>query len=104
MARIRPDDPSVAERFEVFSCGVELANGYCELQDPAVLRERNREANRQRAEDGRTTLPEDSRLLEAMESGLPLCSGVALGFDRLVMLSLSVSDIAQVMAFPSERA
>jgi lysyl-tRNA synthetase class 2 len=104
LARIRDESPPVAERFELFVHGVELANGYCELLDAEVLRARNKTNNRLRAQDGKYTLPEDSRLLAAMAHGLPPCAGVALGFDRLVMLIAGATDIAQVIAFPAERA
>jgi lysyl-tRNA synthetase class 2 len=104
LARLRDDDPPVAERFELFVSGVELANGFHELLDADVLRSRNRIANAQRASDGKYTLPEQSHLLAAMSSGLPPCSGAALGFDRLVMSAAAANDISQVIAFPVERA
>ena len=94
----------VAERFELYVRGVELANGYHELLDPQVLKERNRQGNLQRVADGRYQVPEESRLLTAMEHGLPSCSGVALGFDRLVMLVAGADSIDQVIPFPIERA
>lgn len=98
------DGRQIAERFELYVRGVELANGYHELLDPAVLRERNRASNAARATDGKQRLPEESRLLDAMQHGLPPCAGCALGVDRLVMLLAGTSDIADVIAFPSERA
>ena len=104
LARLKPSDPLVAERFELYLDGVELANGYVELLDPAVLRARSAAANRDRIADGKTTLPEENRLLAAMESGLPPCAGVALGFDRAVMLATGAESIAEVMAFPIDRA
>jgi lysyl-tRNA synthetase class 2 len=104
LARVRDEDPPVAERFELFVRGVELANGYHELLDPDLLRMRNSRSNQLRRADGKYTLPEDSRLLAAMRHGLPPCAGVALGFDRLVMLAAGAADIAQVIAFPIERA
>jgi lysyl-tRNA synthetase class 2 len=104
LARIRPGNPPVAERFELYVRGIELANGYHELLDAAALRERNREGNRRRAADGKYALPEDSRLLAAMEHGLPACSGCALGFDRLVMVATGAKSIQEVMAFPIDRA
>jgi elongation factor P--(R)-beta-lysine ligase len=104
LARLKPGEPELAERFELFFHGVELANGYVELLDPAVLRARAAEANRHRLADGRPALPEENRLLEAMESGLPACAGVALGFDRAVMLAMGANSIAEVMAFPIDRA
>jgi lysyl-tRNA synthetase class 2 len=104
LARIRPGEPPVAERFELYVKGIELANGYHELLDPAVLRERNRTSNQQRAADGKYTLPEESRLLNAMERGLPACCGCALGFDRLVMVATGASTVQEVLAFPINRA
>ncbi|MCI0359125.1 MAG: EF-P lysine aminoacylase GenX [Planctomycetaceae bacterium] len=104
LARVRPGHPPVAERFELYVDGIELANGYHELLDPAILRERNRQYNAARAADGKYTLPEESRLLAAMDHGLPACSGCALGFDRLVMVATGAKSIQEVMAFPIERA
>ncbi len=104
LARVRDDVPPVAERFELFIRGVELANGYHELLDPGVLSQRNQAANRQRLADGKAALPEDSRLLAAMQHGLPPCAGAALGFDRLVMLAANANEIAAVIAFPIDRA
>jgi lysyl-tRNA synthetase class 2 len=104
LARVRPGDPPVAERFELYVDGIELANGYHELLDPAILRARNQKNNALRAADGKYTLPEESRLLAAMEHGLPPCAGCALGFDRLVMVATGAGSIQEVLAFPSERA
>ncbi|MEN6406310.1 MAG: EF-P lysine aminoacylase EpmA [Thermoguttaceae bacterium] len=106
LARTRQDAgrPPVAERFELYANGVELANGYHELLDPSELRARNVRVNAQRVADGKEMLPEESRLLAAMESGLPTSVGVALGFDRLAMLALGVKTIAEVVAFPFDRA
>lgn len=104
LARIRPGEPPVAERFELYFRGIELANGYHELLDAAILRERNRQANSERLSDGKYPLPEDSRLLAAMDHGLPACSGCALGFDRLVMVATGAKSIQEVLAFPIDRA
>lgn len=104
LARLAKEDPREAERFELFFRGVELANGYHELLDPHELRARNQEVNRQRVQDGKESLPEESRLLEAMEVGMPASAGCALGWDRLVMLACNSTSIDQVMAFPIERA
>lgn len=97
-------EPPVAARFELYVEGIELANGYHELLDSAVLRERNVTANKERAADGKPSLPEDSRLLAAMDAGLPDCTGVALGFDRLVMLAAGASSLDEILAFPIDRA
>ena len=100
LATVRPGPPAVAERFELYVRGIELANGYHELRDASELRERNRVNNLQRRDAGRRVLPEDSRLLDAMEHGLPQCCGVALGFDRLVMIAAGATTLDEVMAFP----
>ncbi len=104
LAVVRQDAAPVAERFELYVDGIELANGYHELTDADALRARVRAANRARHADGKYLLPETSRLLAAMDHGLPPAAGVALGFDRLVMVALGASDIHQVLAFPIDRA
>jgi elongation factor P--(R)-beta-lysine ligase len=95
---------AVTERFELYVRGVELANGYHELLDAAELRRRTTAANAARVADGKSALPEESRLLAAMQAGLPASSGVALGFDRLVMLAVGAKTLAEVLAFPIDRA
>jgi lysyl-tRNA synthetase class 2 len=104
LACVRDESPPVAERFELYVHGVELANGYHELTDPEVLRRRNAQTNRGRSADGKRALPEESRLLDAMQQGLPPCTGVALGFDRLAMIAAGAQTLAEVMAFPIDRA
>jgi lysyl-tRNA synthetase class 2 len=104
LARIRPGPPPVAERFELYVDGIELANGYHELCDPEELRRRNRRNNQLRQADGKSPLPEQSRLLAAMEAGLPPSVGVALGFDRLVMIAVGARTLAEVLPFPFDRA
>lgn len=104
LAQIREGDPPVAERFELFVDGLELANGYLELLDANELLTRNRVANQMRIEDGRQALPETSRLVAAMQSGLPRCVGAALGFDRLTMLVTGCQSIVDVIPFPVDRA
>jgi elongation factor P--(R)-beta-lysine ligase len=100
----RADGQPVAKRFELYIAGVEYCNGYDELTDPAVLRERNRQENSKRRAAGLRTLPVESRLLAAMERGLPPCSGVALGFDRLAMLAMGAECIDEIIPFPWDRA
>jgi lysyl-tRNA synthetase class 2 len=104
LAQVRNENPPVAERFELYVRGIELANGYHELLDPQVLRERNETANRLRVGEGKPILPTESRLLVAMDHGLPQCTGCALGFDRVVMIAAGKSTIDEVMAFPIDRA
>ncbi len=104
LSRIRDGDPPVAERFELYVSGIELANGYNELLDPEELMRRNRENNRFRLAECKAALPEQSRLLAAMRSGLPPAVGVALGFDRMVMLVAGAKNLAEVIAFPFDRA
>jgi lysyl-tRNA synthetase class 2 len=95
-----PNGVEVAERFELYWHGVELANGYHELTDAAALLQRLEKVNEQRIADGRAALPLPERLLAAMEDpGLPPCSGCALGFDRLVVLACGADSISDVMPF-----
>ncbi|MFH1266106.1 MAG: amino acid--tRNA ligase-related protein, partial [Planctomycetota bacterium] len=84
--------------------GIELANGYHELLDPKELRRRNAANNALREADGKSALPEESRLLAAMEAGLPAATGAALGFDRVVMLAAGAKCLDEVIAFPFHRA
>jgi lysyl-tRNA synthetase class 2 len=104
LARVRAGDPPVAERFEVFVEGVELANGYHELTDAGEQGRRFRADLEARAARSLPEVPPDQRLLAALAQGLPDCAGVALGFDRLVMLAVGAARIDQVIAFPVDRA
>lgn len=99
LARIDPGNPSLANRFEVFVGPLELANGYHELGDAREQRERFERDNARREEMGRERMPVDERLLAALEAGLPDCSGVALGFDRLLMAALGAESISEMLAF-----
>jgi lysyl-tRNA synthetase class 2 len=106
LARVRSQGQRtpVAERFELYWRGLEIANGYQELVDAAELQrrmEQNRQLRRQR---GLVDMAPDERLLRAMQAGLPECSGVALGVDRLQMAYQGLDAIALVMAFPVARA
>lgn len=104
LARLRPDDPRVAERFEVYVEGVELANGFHELGDAAEQRRRFEADLERRRATGSPIVPVDERLLAALAHGLPPCAGVALGFDRLVMIALGAESLTEVIAFPWDRA
>ena len=104
LARIRCEDPPVTERFELYLDGIELCNGYHELTDAEELRRRIDAESQRRVAGGEAPLPLSSRLLAAMDAGLPACTGVALGFDRLVMLAAGAASVREVIAFPFDRA
>jgi lysyl-tRNA synthetase class 2 len=104
LARVRDEDPPLAERFEVFAEGIELANGYHELVEPMEQKRRFEADIKMRERQGLPTVPIDERLLAALEHGLPDCSGVALGVDRLIMLAAGTRNIADVLTFPIDRA
>jgi len=104
LAELNPDDPRVALRFELYCDGIELANGFRELASSAEQRARFEHDRRERARAGLQAPPIDERLLAALDEGLPACSGVALGFDRLLMIALGARHIDEVLAFPIERA
>ncbi len=98
------DGEPVADRFELFAGGYELANGYFELQDPIELEDRFRNQNQYRISRGQSPLPIPAHLFAALHAGLPTCSGVALGFDRITMLKLGLHSIQQVIPFPDSIA
>lgn len=104
LARLDPTDPRAALRFELYSEGVELANGFHELASATEQRARFETDLTERRRRGLPCSPLDERLLEALEAGLPDCAGVALGFDRLVMLATGARSIDEVLPFPTERA
>jgi len=104
LARIRPGDPPLAERFEVYAGGLELANGYHELRDAREQRARFERDLELRRERGLPEPPLDERLLAALEAGLPDCAGVALGFDRLLLIAAGHVGLDEVLAFSLDRA
>jgi lysyl-tRNA synthetase class 2 len=104
LARIKATDPTVAERFELYLDGMELANGFHELCDAAEQRVRFERDLAQRRARARHEPPLDERLLAALTSGLPDCAGVAVGFDRVLMTAIGARTIDQVIAFPADRA
>jgi lysyl-tRNA synthetase class 2 len=99
-----PGSPPVAARFELYLDGIELANGFHELSAADEQRARFAADLGTRRAHGRAEPPVDRRLLAALEAGLPDCAGVALGFDRLAALALRAGSLAEVIAFPIERA
>jgi elongation factor P--(R)-beta-lysine ligase len=104
LARLDPVDPRLALRFELYHRGVELANGYHELASGAEQRQRFTADQQARTTRGLPTFALDAHLLAALDAGLPDCAGVALGFDRVLMLALNATSIDEVLAFPVERA
>jgi len=103
LARLDPADPRVAQRFELYCRGIELANGFHELAAPAEQRARFERDNARRRRLGLPVFPLDERLLAALPA-LPDCAGVALGFDRTLMLAAGAADIEEVLQFPTGRA
>jgi len=99
LARVCPDDGRVADRFEVFYATLELANGYVELTDAIEQRARFLQDNRDRKTTGKPATPGDELLLAALQSGLPECAGVAVGFERLQMIYEQTDDIDDVVTF-----
>jgi elongation factor P--(R)-beta-lysine ligase len=99
LSRLRPEDPTVAGRFEVYAGGLELANAFWELTDWAEQRRRLEQDRSQRRAEGAAVHALDERFLAALAEGIPPTSGIALGVDRLVMLLAEVEDIRQVVAF-----
>lgn len=104
LARLDPQDPRAALRFELYCEGVELANGFHELASASEQRARFSHDIAERRRTGLPAFPPDEFLLAALEAGLPECSGVALGFDRTLMLATGAKTIDEVLPFPTERA
>ncbi len=104
LARVSPTNPLVAERFELYFQGIELANGFHELTDGPEQLRRFEQDNVKRQLMGLEIMPIDHNFIAALDYGLPTCAGVALGIDRLLMLALKASGIDQVIAFENSRA
>ncbi len=100
LAQINPTDPRVAERFEVYFKGIELANGFHELADGKEQLRRFEADNAKRVQMGLAPQPIDAHFVAALTAGFPDCSGVALGIDRVIMLALKANHIQEVIAFP----
>lgn len=103
LARSKPTDATVAERFELYWAGIELANGFSELTDPQEQRTRFLETLDERRSSGQQVYPLPESFLASLEH-LPPCAGIALGIDRLVMILLNARHLDQVVAFPPEMA
>lgn len=104
LAKIRKGMPDVAERFELYINGMELANGFHELSDAEEQAERFKQQQQQRKKSGQQGIPADYHLIEALKHGLPECAGVAIGLDRLLMVLTGVEHINEVLTFPFDRA
>lgn len=104
LACVRNDDPAVAERFELYVEGIELANGFSELSDRQEQQLRFERDRKKRLDQKLPDVDPDGRILSALDHGLPPCAGVALGLDRLLMIRLGSSSIREVLAFPVDRA
>jgi len=104
LARIQPGEPPTASRFEVYMHGVELANGFHELQNTTEQRKRFEKNNAVRVGEHLPTMQIDELFLAALEHGLPDCAGVALGLDRLVMISSGAKSIGEVLSFDFSRS
>lgn len=101
LARTKPENPRLAERFELYVGGLELANGFSELNDPVEQRHRFEEVNRFRAQAGQKVLPLPEPFLDELAQ-LPASAGIALGIDRLVMLTGGIDTIDEIVAFTPE--
>jgi lysyl-tRNA synthetase class 2 len=99
LSRKKPINPNVAERFELYIDGVEIANAYSELTDAAEQRQRFEACAEARAAAGKEVYPLDEAFLSAMESGMPECGGIAVGMDRLLMVLLGKTALDQILPF-----
>ena len=102
LAQLHPEDPSKAQRFELYIAGLELANGFTELTDPVIQKQRFEQENRLRTEREKAPLPLPEKFLADL-SGMPDAAGIALGVDRLAMLFCDTGSIDRVVAFTPER-
>jgi elongation factor P--(R)-beta-lysine ligase len=104
LARIHPNKKYLAQRFELYYKGLELGNGFHELADAEEQGKRFIAENQRRKQLGKSELPIDTRLLKALEHGLPDCAGIALGFDRILMLAAGKSRMEEVLSFVWDRS
>jgi len=103
LAKQRPDDPRFTERFELYIGGMEMANGFSELNDPDVQAQRFREQVENRAGGDEEAMPFDEDYVRALEHGMPPAAGIGIGIDRLTMLLTDRASIRDVILFPLMR-
>ena len=101
LSRPSKNDPRFAERFEVFLAGIELGNCFSELTDAKMQKERFEADKAERKSQGKLDYPIDNDLIEALDSGLPEVSGIAVGVDRIIMLAADVPTVADTLFFPA---
>lgn len=99
LSRVKPEDPDVALRFELYIAGIEIANAFDELTDPDIQLARSIESQQEKIRNGKKPFPIDQKFIEALRSGITPSAGIALGIDRLVMLMCGKKTIHDVMAF-----
>lgn len=104
LARTQVENPDLAERFEFYVQGIELANGFYELTDVIEQRQRFEHSLQERTQQNKSLYPIDENFLAALDNGLPACAGVALGLDRLLMLLVNATHIDEVLSFPVKNA
>lgn len=104
LARLNQENPNIADRFEVFINGIEIGNGFFELANAKEQEARFDNENSSRKSKGLVSVKKDQLFLDALKSGLPNCSGIAIGLDRLLMIMTNSKSLDDVLAFPFERA
>lgn len=103
LSKASPDNPDVAERFELYIAGMEIANGFSELNDPAEQSERFRDQMKQREKGDEEAMLMDEDYIRALSYGMPPAAGIGIGVDRLVMLLTNKQSIRDVIIFPHLR-
>jgi elongation factor P--(R)-beta-lysine ligase len=103
LAKLKDDNPLLCERFELFMCGLEIANAFTELTDPIEQKQRFKDAQQKRLKLGKENYEIDCKFINALQHGIPACAGAAAGIDRLIMALLNLNDISLVQSFPACR-
>ena len=103
LAKLKDDNPLLCERFELFMCGLEIANAFTELTDPIEQNQRFKDAQQKRLKLGKENYEIDYKFINALQHGIPACAGAAVGIDRLIMALLGLKDISLVQSFPAGR-